>query len=160
MIVVADASPVNYLIWIDEIAVLPKIYLTVLIPEAVRNELRRPAAPEAVRRWISSPSEWLEIRRPTRAPDAKLANLRIGPGERDAILLAEESGADELIADDRRGRKAAERRGIHIVGTLGVVQLAARRGLLDLRAALGRLRNTSFYVTGELIERLVAKTKT
>jgi predicted nucleic acid-binding protein len=55
MIVVADTGPINYLIWIGQIAVLPKLYTMVLIPEAVRDELRKPGAPEFVRRWIEAP---------------------------------------------------------------------------------------------------------
>jgi predicted nucleic acid-binding protein len=101
MIVVADTGPINYLIWIGQIAVLPKLYTMVLIPEAVRDELRKPGAPEFVRRWIKVPPEWLEIRKPIRAPDVQLMRVRIGPGERDAVLLAEESGADVLIVDDQ-----------------------------------------------------------
>ena len=159
MIVVADTGPINYLIWIGQIAVLSKLYTTVLIPEAVRDELRKPGAPEFVRRWIEAPPEWLEIRKPIRAPDVELMRVRIGPGERDAILLAEESGADVLVVDDQRGRKEAERRKLHTVGTLGVLQFASRKGLLDLREALDRLRSTSFYISEELIDRLIAETK-
>jgi predicted nucleic acid-binding protein len=85
--------------------------------------------------------------------------VRIGPGERDAILLAEESGADVLVVDDQRGRKEAERRKLHTVGTLGVLQFASRKGLLDLREALDRLRSTSFYISEELIDRLIAETR-
>ena len=56
MIVVADTSPINYLVSINEIAVLPKLYGTVIIPPAVRDELSRDRAPEIVRRWIASPA--------------------------------------------------------------------------------------------------------
>jgi predicted nucleic acid-binding protein len=45
MIVVADTSPINYLVLIKEIEVLPKLYGKIVIPEAVREELlpnRRP----------------------------------------------------------------------------------------------------------------------
>jgi predicted nucleic acid-binding protein len=35
MIVVSDTSPLNYLVLIDAIHVLPLLYQTVLIPEAV-----------------------------------------------------------------------------------------------------------------------------
>ena len=48
MIVVADASPLNYLVLIDQIDLLPVLYQKVLIPEAVFAELRRPRAPKSV----------------------------------------------------------------------------------------------------------------
>ena len=51
MIVVADTSPINYLILIGEIEILTKMYGRVVIPNAVREELLRHSAPEMVRNW-------------------------------------------------------------------------------------------------------------
>jgi predicted nucleic acid-binding protein len=45
MIVVADTTPINYLILIEEIDVLPKLYGRVMIPRAVNEELMRSRAP-------------------------------------------------------------------------------------------------------------------
>lgn len=56
-------------------------------------------------------------------PDSSLAKL--DAGERDAITLATELYADQLIVDDRQGRREAERRGIPAIGTLGVLREAA-----------------------------------
>jgi len=72
-------------------------------------------------------------------------------GERDAILLAMELRADQLIVDDREGRREAERRGIPVIGTLGVLREAASLGLLDIREAIQRLQTTSFYVSPEVL---------
>jgi predicted nucleic acid-binding protein len=47
MTVIADTSPINYLIWIGEIAVLQRLYGRVLIPPSVCDELKRAPAPEA-----------------------------------------------------------------------------------------------------------------
>jgi predicted nucleic acid-binding protein len=87
MIIVADTSPLNYLVLINEIGVLQKMY-----PTAVRAELQCPPAPELVRLWISDPPSWLEVRTPIGASDPSLNEL--DPGERDAILLAMELRAD------------------------------------------------------------------
>jgi predicted nucleic acid-binding protein len=86
MIVVADTSPINYLILIDEIDILAKMYGRVVIPHAVREELLRSSAPEMVRNWIGTSPAWLEVRSPVHAPDASLAAL--DAGERDAIILS------------------------------------------------------------------------
>jgi predicted nucleic acid-binding protein len=64
MIVVADTSPINYLVLIEEIDVLTKMYGTVVIPRMVCEELLRPSGPETVRAWISQPPNWLEVRAP------------------------------------------------------------------------------------------------
>jgi hypothetical protein len=78
MIVVADTSPINYLLLIKEIDILPKMYGTVVIPRAVQEELLRPVAPEIVRAWIGGAPAWLEIRSPIDAPDSSLVNLQSG----------------------------------------------------------------------------------
>jgi predicted nucleic acid-binding protein len=153
MIVVADTSPINYLILIGEIEILTKMYGRVVIPRAVREELLRPSAPEMVRNWTSQPPTWLEVHAPANAPDASLAML--DPGERDAIVLARELGADQLIVDDRQGRHEAEKRGIPVIGTLGVIREAATLGLLNLRIAVKRLEATSFHVAPEILTRLL-----
>jgi predicted nucleic acid-binding protein len=153
MIVVADTSPINYLLLVQEINILPKMYGKVVIPRAVQEELLRPAAPESVRAWISKAPSWLEIRTPTDAPDSSLAKL--DAGERDAILLAVELRADQLIVDDREGRKHAEERRIPVIGTLGVLKEAAALGLLNLREVVERLQSTSFYVAPEVLRTLL-----
>jgi predicted nucleic acid-binding protein len=153
MIVVADTSPINYLILIQEIDILPKMYGKVVIPLAVHEELLRPVAPEIVRAWISKAPSWLEIRIPNNAPDSSLAKL--DPGERDAIMLATELRADQLIVDDREGRKHAEERRIPVIGTLGVLKEAATLGLLDLRLTVERLQTTSFYVAPDVLRNLL-----
>jgi predicted nucleic acid-binding protein len=153
MIVVADTSPINYLILIGEIEIFAKMYGTVVIPRAVREELLRPSAPELVRNWTSQLPTWLEVHIPVNAPDASLAAL--DPGERDAITLAGELNAVQLIVHDRKGRHEAERRGIPVIGTLGVIREAATLGLLDLPNAVKRLEATSFHVGPEILARLL-----
>src|SRR5712664_2463012 len=49
MIVIADTGPINYLVLIGEIEVLPALYHRVLVPPSVCEELKRPRAPETVR---------------------------------------------------------------------------------------------------------------
>jgi predicted nucleic acid-binding protein len=95
------------------------------------------------------------MRTPTKAPDRDLLAARLGAGERDAILLAQELQADQLILDDLRGRKEAERRRIHVIGTLGILRAAATGRLLDLKDAIARLRTTNFHVSQAVLDRLI-----
>ena len=145
-------GPVNYLILIGEIEILPALFQRILIPPSVCEELKRPRAPAAVWTWAAQPPNWLEIRAPSRLPGADLAHL--DNGERDAILLAEELGADQIIIDEIRGRREAKRRQIPYTGTLGVLAAGADQGLLDLRSAVDRLRQTSFHVRQDILDRL------
>jgi predicted nucleic acid-binding protein len=155
MTVVADATPLHYLIIIGHSDILEKIFNRVVIPAAVASELRHPSTPEAVRAWISNQPGWLEERAAT---DSEAADLdRLGIGERQAILLAEQIRADWLIIDDRDGREAASRRNVPVVGTLRVLDEAAARRLIDVAEAIDRLQQTTFYVAPELFTWLKAR---
>ena len=149
MIVVADISPINYLVLIDAIGVLPELYRAGVIPQAVFEELQAVGTPEKVRAWIMNKPEWLSVKQTVAALDSALSQL--DRGEKEAIALAEELNADALIIDDRAGREEAMKRGIFVIGTLGVLNSAAENDLLDLPVALIKLQQTSFRASARLI---------
>jgi len=62
MIIVSDTTPLHYLILIGEQDLLPSLFGRVIIPQAVVMELQRSETPETVRKWMSSPPAWLEVR--------------------------------------------------------------------------------------------------
>jgi predicted nucleic acid-binding protein len=114
MLVVADTSPINYLLLIQHELLLPALYTQVIIPPAVLRELEDPETPEPVRTWVAHPPAWFEVR----APEQPLAATAL---PREAIVLAEELQADFLLIDERDGRRAARNRALAVIGTLGAV---------------------------------------
>lgn len=80
-------------------------------------------------------------------------------GEREAIQLARQHGADLVILDDKAARLAARELGLRITGTLGVLEAAARRDLVDLRAAVGRLRQTNFRASPALLATVLRRNR-
>jgi predicted nucleic acid-binding protein len=155
MIVVADTSPINYLVLIGHIEVLPYFFGRILIPPSVWDELLDVHTPEVVRVWVARAPAWLEVRPLIGVPDPSLNFL--DRGESEAIALAEELHADRLIADESLARIEAVRRKLLVIGTLGVLRNAVRAGLLSLPEALLKLQETSFYVAPELIRSLLAE---
>jgi predicted nucleic acid-binding protein len=156
MLIVADTSPINYLILIQHEMLLPTLYTQVIIPPAVLRELEDPETPEPVRTWVSYPPAWFEIRTPEQ-PLAATTFPDLGAGEREAIVLAEELQADFLLIDERDGRRAARSRALAVIGTLGVLEEAAARGLIALASALTRLQSTTFYAPLALLQELLAR---
>jgi predicted nucleic acid-binding protein len=57
-------------------------------------------------------------------------------GEADAIALALEINADLLVIDDRRGRAAAARRGMAVIGSVGLLEARTRGLAPQVRALL------------------------
>ncbi|SRR5712691_3294670 len=156
MLVVADTSPINYLVLLEHTALLPALYTRILLPPAVVTELQDPEAPEEVRVWVADLPAWCEVRQPVPLGETEtLAHL--GAGEREAILLAQELQADFLLIDEEDGRQAARSRALTVTGTLGVLERAAERGLLDLPSTLSQLLTTTFRVRDELIQGMLAR---
>src|SRR5262249_11124841 len=155
-LVVADTSPLNYLILIDQIEILPALFEKVLVPEVVRNELQHSDAPAAVRRWISTTPPWLEIV-PAGQETTDVELLRLGGGERAAILLALRIKAELLLIDDRDGVNLARSRGFAVTGTFGILDLAASRGVIDLHEAVDRLKATTFRYPPDILDELLAR---
>jgi len=151
MIVIADTTPLNHLILIGQIRLLQALYGRVIVPQAVLSELQARATPPKVKAWVSNRPDWLEVNQASFAIDPALA--RLDPGERDAILLAQELGADLLLMDDLGGRQEAARRNLKVAGTLTVLYLGATRGLvLDFPATVEQLRRTGFRASSEIIQ--------
>ncbi len=155
MLVVADTSAINYLILIQQELLLPTLYTRIIVPSAVLRELQDPETPASVRAWVAYPPAWFEVQAP---PPLALSVLpTLGAGEREAIGLAEDVRADLLLIDERDGRRAARRRGLSVIGTLGVLEEAAVRALIDLPRVLAQLQDTTFYVSAALFEELLAR---
>jgi predicted nucleic acid-binding protein len=88
MVVIADTSPVNYLVLIAAIEILPKLYGGVIVPQPVLEELRHLDAPKPVVEWANDLPEWVEVVATVQLNiDADLAEL--DAGEAAAIGLAQ-----------------------------------------------------------------------
>jgi len=114
-LIVADTGPINYLIQIGFLSVLPRLVDTVILPQEVVRELRSNNAPSAVRAWADCLPQWVEVSEPTFLipPSTELSTA-----DRSAISIAAELRA-LLMMDDRRARKAASDHGVRTIGTLG-----------------------------------------
>lgn len=156
MIVVADTSPINYLLLIGHIDLLPRLYGRVVIPTSVATELSDADAPVVVKSWIENKPVWIEISETT-AQSHSLDFL--DQGERDGITLAQSLRADVILLDDLEARREAEIRKLYVTGTLGVLRDSAVNGWIDFREAVEKLRATNFRASSSLIHHLLEQNK-
>lgn len=61
--------------------------------------------------------------------------------------------------DDRGGVRVARSKGFRVIGTLGVLDLGARRGVLDIADAFERIKRTSFRYRQEIMDELLGRGK-
>lgn len=140
MLVVSDTTPLNYLILIGEIPVLPRLYATVVLPRQVVAEMSHPRAPEPVRRWTESLPEWVLVRA---ADEGRFPAL--DEGEAAALALAFDLDVP-LLADELATRTLAREVGVRTIGTLGILAEAHLSGLLDYEEAVVKLRATNVRI--------------
>jgi predicted nucleic acid-binding protein len=149
MIVVSDTTPMNYLVLISAVDVLPHLFKEVIIPSSVLRELNHTKAPEVVRNWVKALPYWLQVSDPkSRLPSTALLDL----GEADAISIAKERGIMDILIDEYQGRKIAESEGLFALPTIAVLERAAEQGLLDLGLAINALKRTTYRVRPEIIQ--------
>ena len=153
MIIVSDTSPINYLVLIGEIELLPKLFGKVVIPQAVLDELKQAGTPEMVKNWIASNPQWLETQNATMIDQT----ITLGAGEREAISLAKELNADLVLIDDRKARKAAMTRGLNVAGTINILESAAKRVLVNLSQAFQKLEQTNFRIAPDLLTEILKR---
>lgn len=145
LIVVADTSPIHYLVLIDAVELLATLFGKVLLPRAVFEELNHPRTPEKTRRWMEHLPKWIEVRAVASTQVPALLNL--DPGEREAIQLALELGIGTVLMDEADGRQQAEELHLEVRGTLGILQRGAKLGKIDLDQALSKLEQTNFRLS-------------
>jgi uncharacterized protein len=128
MLVVADTTPIHYLVLTGRDHVLPRLYREIVVPKQVLSELLHEGTPHSVFQWASSPPDWLQVR--SGNPD--LYPL-LDPGEAAAARIM------------------AQRLGFVTVGTIGILAAAHNAGLVNFDDSIRILRNTNFHLTDEII---------
>lgn len=151
-LVVADAGPLISLGRVDQLALLPQLFVRVHVPPEVIEEclsLPPRSGTGAIRQALED--GWL-----VRAGAAPIAAPELDVGERAAIGLALALHAG-LLTDDLAARRHALGISLPVMGTLGVLVLAKRRGLLGvLRPLIDRLRASGQRLGAEVVAQALA----
>ena len=156
MKVVCNASPLINLARIGQLALLPRLFGRLLLPQAVWQEVvedgRGQPGAEEIRRAV-----WIERAAVSNQPLIHSLRQDLDAGEAEAIALAIEIQADWLLMDERLGRETAQYFGLRYVGLVGILSAAKQRGdLKALRPLLDRLRDVAgFRVSSALYQQVL-----
>lgn len=142
-ITVVDTSVLIALEKINLLELLCKIYVEIILPEAVAREFGTPTIDCYRVRKVESPLVKLLA-----------TDLNLGKGESEAIALASQAGA-RIIVDDLKARGIAETLNLKVTGTIGVLLKAQELGFVqNAREKVRELREKGFYVSEELLVKL------
>jgi uncharacterized protein len=144
--VVSNSSALIALEQIGHLGLLHQLFSEIVIPPTVARET---ATSVALPDWI--------IQRALSQPiDPRVLTASLGPGESEAISLALEVAASWIILDDRPARRLAQSLGLPVVGTLGILSAARRRGLIgSLRPLIDALVDHGFHISPRLYDEIL-----
>jgi hypothetical protein len=146
--VVSNASPLIAFQQLGQLGLLGSLFGTVLAPPAVMREARS----------VLERPGWLVERALAQPLPATIRRAGLGAGESEALALALELRADRVLLDELAGRKLAQRLGLPVIGSVGVLLAAKRRGLIpSVREPLDVLRKGGFRMDDELYEHALGK---
>ena len=149
MIIVSDTSPINNLAAINHLHLLNQLYGTVFIPEAVYRELTDPNFPVAGATEVQT-FDWIQTRTINDRTLVEALSNELDTGEAEAIALAVEMQADQVLIDERRGRLIANRMNLRYTGILGILVEAKSKGLIpEVKPLLNALINVAGFWVAE-----------
>jgi len=152
---VTDSSPLIFLAKLDRLDLLRKEAEVVLAPPAVLEEIAG-QDDEAKRSIQEAQQTWLDVRPVQDVRRLTVLRRELGDGEAEVITLALETHAARVVLDDLDARRLAERLGLKLVGTLGLLLAAKLRGEIpSLRAEIDRLRQGGFRASTALVEQIL-----
>ena len=133
-IYVCDSSPLIFLTKIGKLNLLQLIFNKVYVPEAVFKEVTEGKSgkydPGIAGAKAVKNAGWIEVRKVSSRKLVETLLKTIDIGESEAIILAQEMGAQLLIMDERKGRAVANSYNIKTTGTLGLLIKAKEKKLL------------------------------
>ena len=138
-IIISDTSCLIILNKIGELDLLRQLYNTVTITHDILLE------------YGEQLPDWIAVQQAKDQYRQQLLEMQIDKGEASAIALALETADSTVILDDWKARKLAERLGLTVTGTLGVIIRAKNTGLIpSIKPYLEKIRETNFRISEEL----------
>jgi hypothetical protein len=144
---ISNSSPLIALAEIEQLELLKRLFVSVLIPPAVAAEVSPSLA--------SLPS-WIEIKQLVQPVPPSLIRRALGPGEREALALALEVRPSRVILDDLPARRIAVALELPVIGTLGVLVAAKEAGFIrSIRPHMDKLAGRRFFISDDLYRDLL-----
>jgi len=150
--VVVNASPLILLFKSGLDDLLPQLFSTIIVPEAVWDEISR-GSDIAAQKLLDNEATWITRITIQIPPEILVWNL--GDGESEVLSYAFGNKGFRAVIDDKAARNCAKTIGIETLGTGGILVLAKRRGLIDsVGEALDKLQAVGLYVSDEITKLL------
>lgn len=144
-IIIADTSCLIALTNIEKLHLLKSLYNNIIITKDVYEE------------FGSRLPEWIIVRESENKPKQGELEKILDKGEASSIALAIELENSILIIDENKGRNVAKSFNIEVIGTIGIILLAHKKGIItDVTGTILRLVNNGFRLSEDLINKILS----
>ena len=148
--VIVNSTPLIALSSIDKLGLLKELYGTVIIPNAVKDEIEAKSNSKA-HILLEASTDWIHVREINNVAHKQTFRTQLHDGEVEVIILGQELTADILVIDDNSAREDAKYLGFNIIGTVGIILLAKSKGFIyEVKPLLDRLIANGIFISNRL----------
>jgi len=149
--VVVDASPLIVLFKSGLASLLPQLFTEIVVPATVRREVMAGGKDDPAVAGLANAAWAAPVEDPPIPP--VIAAWDLDAGESCVLAQALQMNGARALVDDRAARNCAKVLQIRSLGTVGVILLAKRRGLIDsARLALTKISDAGCWLSADLVE--------
>jgi predicted nucleic acid-binding protein len=142
-LIISDTACLILFDKIGKLDILKDLFHTVTITSKIAEEYKK-----------ETPN-WIIIKDPENTSYLNVFSEILDPGEASAIALSKEIQDSLLILDDLKARQLAEELKLKYTGSIGILILAKRKGLIsDIDEVISKIQTTNFRISNAIINKL------
>ena len=151
---VVDASPIILLAKTGHLVLLPATADKLLIPKSVAEEIRQAPSDDPARTWLDAEGE--QFVEPTGPIAETVAAWDLGRGESRVLSVGVRRDGWTALVDDGAARRCGKGLDVPIIGTLGLLVVAKRKGdLAAVRPVAKALRRAGLHVDDDVVDQVL-----
>ncbi len=148
---IVNASPLILLWKADYLYLLPELAEVICVPETVKREIQAKDEGTPIVQALRDDTKFSIIEDRDITPDLWAWDL--GCGETQVLIHAKGGSAQRAVLDDMEARRCAKAQGVTVIGTLGIIGRAKRKGIIQrARPVIHHLCEVGLYASDELVK--------
>ncbi len=158
-VIISDTGPLIALAKIDKLYILKNLFDEIVIPKEVYKELRlNYKYKETNSLKLAIKDGWIKNVVSKNKPSVTILNT-LDLGEAEAITLAKELKYPLLI-DEKKGRNVALKENVKIIGTVGILIIAKKKGLIkNIKQLMNEMQKSGYRISKILYKKALSLTK-
>ena len=155
MSIIVNSTPLISLALISQLSLLPKIFGDIYLPRAVYNEVIVNGKGKSGYTQLLA-IDWFQIADPVNVPLKQSIMLQLDEGEAEVITIAKDKEIPLICIDEFAGHQYASLLGLDVIGTLGILLIAKKRGYITaVKPLCDRLLNNDRFINRTLYNKVL-----